>query len=82
MRIPCVIICWANGPEKKDADFSWREFVNSPQRELLRALAAILVEPDAGIYPEVPGRNCPLRYARYGAGGGTGEAFRRYGRED
>lgn len=27
----------ANGPEKKDADFSWREFVNSHNGELLGA---------------------------------------------
>lgn len=28
---------YANGPEKKDADFSWREYINSHNGELLGA---------------------------------------------
>ncbi len=38
----------ANGPEKKDADFTWREFVHSHNGELLAAYGNF-VKPDIGI---------------------------------
>ncbi len=56
----------ANGPEKKDADFSWREYVNSHNSELLgaygnlvnRSLAFISkyldgTVPEGELYPEI-----------------------------
>jgi len=39
----------ANGPEKRDADFTWREFVNSHNSELLGAWQ--LHKPHISIYP-------------------------------
>lgn len=48
----------ANGPEKKDADFSWREFVNSHNGELLGAYGnfinrtlAFIVKYQKGVVP-------------------------------
>lgn len=55
----------ANGPEKKDADFSWREYVNSHNGELLGAYGnfinrslAFIVKYYDGIVPQ--GKNDPV----------------------
>ena len=59
----------ANGPEKKDADFSWREYVNSHNGELLGAYGNFInrsltfiakyfdgIVPEGVLSPEIEGR--------------------------